>query len=207
MSSATILLLWSQALARLTSTFGVAHSHCSQGQSPLRKGILRTLSSDLKSRSSAKTVWPSGLRRWLKAPFRKGVGSNPTAVIRYLCSHASVLYRKLDILVLRFISKIGHSCARVYRFIGSSYFERSLVATFCIGREDLYRKLDIPVLACIGSSVPHVLSDRWSQRSRTLHKDPRNFADSVRNVLEVLTAETPRDIRRSLVARPSQFRR
>ena len=26
------------------------------------------------------TVWPSGLRRWLKAPFRKGVGSNPTAV-------------------------------------------------------------------------------------------------------------------------------
>ena len=27
-----------------------------------------------------KTVWPSGLRRWLKAPFRKSVGSNPTAV-------------------------------------------------------------------------------------------------------------------------------
>ena len=30
-----------------------------------------------------KTVWPSGLRRWLKAPFRKGVGSNPTAVISH----------------------------------------------------------------------------------------------------------------------------
>ena len=28
----------------------------------------------------AKTVWPSGLRRWLQAPVRKGVGSNPTAV-------------------------------------------------------------------------------------------------------------------------------
>ena len=28
-----------------------------------------------------KTVWPSGLRRWLKAPVRKGVGTNPTAVI------------------------------------------------------------------------------------------------------------------------------
>ena len=27
------------------------------------------------------TVWPSGLRRWLKTPFRKDVGSNPTAVI------------------------------------------------------------------------------------------------------------------------------
>ena len=25
------------------------------------------------------TVWPSGLRRWLKAPVRKGVGANPTA--------------------------------------------------------------------------------------------------------------------------------
>ena len=31
--------------------------------------------------STSKTVWPSGLRRWLKAPVRKGVGSNPTAVI------------------------------------------------------------------------------------------------------------------------------
>ena len=27
-----------------------------------------------------KTLWPSGLRRWLKAPVRKGVGSNPTGV-------------------------------------------------------------------------------------------------------------------------------
>ena len=27
-----------------------------------------------------KTVWPSGLRRWLQAPVRKGVGSSPTAV-------------------------------------------------------------------------------------------------------------------------------
>ena len=26
------------------------------------------------------TAWPSGLRRWLKAPVRKGVGSNPAAV-------------------------------------------------------------------------------------------------------------------------------
>ena len=39
------------------------------------------------------TVWPSGLRRWLQAPVRKGVGSNPTAVI--LCNrgvlHAALL--------------------------------------------------------------------------------------------------------------------
>ena len=33
-----------------------------------------------------KTVWPSGLRRWLQAPVRKGVGSNPTAVTHALQS-------------------------------------------------------------------------------------------------------------------------
>ena len=33
---------------------------------------------------SSKTLWPSGLRRWLKAPVRKGVGSNPTGVI-FIC--------------------------------------------------------------------------------------------------------------------------
>ena len=35
---------------------------------------------DLSRRARIKTVWPSGLRRWLQAPVRKGVGSNPTAV-------------------------------------------------------------------------------------------------------------------------------
>ena len=34
----------------------------------------------LQMRLHVKTVWPSGLRRWLQAPVRKGVGSNPTAV-------------------------------------------------------------------------------------------------------------------------------
>ncbi len=33
------------------------------------------------------TVWPSGLRRWLQAPVRKGVGSNPTAVIAEHLAH------------------------------------------------------------------------------------------------------------------------
>ena len=36
---------------------------------------------DLTRLPNAMTVWPSGLRRWLKAPFRKGVGSSPTAVM------------------------------------------------------------------------------------------------------------------------------
>ena len=34
------------------------------------------------------TLWPSRLRRWLKAPFRKGVGPNPTGVIRGHDRHA-----------------------------------------------------------------------------------------------------------------------
>jgi hypothetical protein len=30
-----------------------------------------------------RTLWPNSLRRWLKAPFRKSVGSNPTGVILF----------------------------------------------------------------------------------------------------------------------------
>ena len=40
-----------------------------------------------------KTVWPSGLRCWLQAPVRKGVGSNPTAVIA-IASH-QILFGKI----------------------------------------------------------------------------------------------------------------
>ena len=50
-----------------------------------------------------KTVWPNGLRRWLQAPVRKGVGSNPTAVTisiyRYFC-------------MIRF----SHTCVKVYTY-------------------------------------------------------------------------------------------
>ena len=35
-------------------------------------------------RANPMTVWPSGPRRWLQAPVRTGVGSNPTAVTRSL---------------------------------------------------------------------------------------------------------------------------
>ena len=35
------------------------------------------------------TVWPSGLRRCVKAAVRKGVGSNPTAVTFVFSVHAS----------------------------------------------------------------------------------------------------------------------
>ena len=39
----------------------------------------------------AGTVWLSGLRRWLQAPVRKGVGSNRTAVT--LCVFAETCSR------------------------------------------------------------------------------------------------------------------
>ena len=39
-----------------------------------------------------RTAWLSGLRRWLQAPVRKGVGSNPTAVISGTTCHGTVLH-------------------------------------------------------------------------------------------------------------------
>ena len=57
---------------------------------------------------TVKTVWPSGLRRWLKAPFRKGVGSNPTAVIfhrRTYISYNTSAYAK-HIATIEFESMI-----------------------------------------------------------------------------------------------------
>jgi hypothetical protein len=41
-----------------------------------------------------KTVWRSGPRRWLQAPFRKGMGSSPTAVI--CCVVGDVESRNLE---------------------------------------------------------------------------------------------------------------
>ena len=43
----------------------------------------------------SQTVWPSGLRRWLQAPVRKGVGSNPTAVIALVHSYGGILISSL----------------------------------------------------------------------------------------------------------------
>ena len=36
----------------------------------------------LLEKHAFETLWPSGLRRWVQAPVRKGVGLNPTAVIK-----------------------------------------------------------------------------------------------------------------------------
>ncbi len=54
---------------------------CQALPSPWHAACLDGISWPGYPRSVALTVWPSGLRRWLQAPLRKGVGSNPTAVI------------------------------------------------------------------------------------------------------------------------------
>jgi hypothetical protein len=48
----------------------------------------------------SETLWPSGLRRWLQAPVRKGVGSNPTGVMR-------VLFNNVFLFCMRAVSFAG----------------------------------------------------------------------------------------------------
>ena len=53
------------------------------------------------------TVWPSGLRRWLQAPVRKGVGSNPTAVIS---SDICLIPQLLVVQRMRIVDHIVWDC-------------------------------------------------------------------------------------------------
>ena len=59
----------------LQSNCNTRYLHGHAGPNWYQKCVIRGSGSDMAS-----TVWPSGLRRWLQAPVRKGVGSNPTAV-------------------------------------------------------------------------------------------------------------------------------
>ena len=63
---------------------------------------------------SDKTVWPSGLRRWLQAPVRKGVGSNPTAVIAqhsFKCVMRAMWGSLVRRLLANFVFLFGqHAC-------------------------------------------------------------------------------------------------
>ena len=65
---------------------------------------------------SLRTVWPSGLRRWLKAPVRKGVGSNPTAVNAfafkptYVDSYLSLPGLRFAGELLQFLSRCKQQC-------------------------------------------------------------------------------------------------
>ena len=72
---------WSCAKhAPTTSSFAAQTGQVGEGHSSLRSNI-GCFSTKQQKGPSDKTVWASGLRRWLKEPVRKGVGSNPTAVI------------------------------------------------------------------------------------------------------------------------------
>ena len=58
----------------------LANGEC-EGENFAREAPARQLDIGRATEDMASmTLWPSGLRRWLKAPFRKGVGSNPTGV-------------------------------------------------------------------------------------------------------------------------------
>ena len=52
------------------------------------------------------TVWPSGLRRWLKAPVRKGVGSNPTAVTLVSTRLHKATERSIDVVAAVCFSEV-----------------------------------------------------------------------------------------------------
>ena len=70
------------------------------------------------------TVWPSGLRRWLQAPVRKGVGSNPTAVT-FLQSASSNLFSAAKLRALaghvRLCRRVGLGEARQRQACGDQH--------------------------------------------------------------------------------------
>ena len=66
------MLPWSMAAVQDHSIYMMGHT-CPEGLTAIKE-----IPAALKV--PCMTVWPSGLRRWLQAPVRKGVGSNPTAV-------------------------------------------------------------------------------------------------------------------------------
>ena len=78
-ASARLFVEWAVRTLRATALLNNSSKHCFFGFS------LAVLARHVHP--TAATLWPSGLRRWLKAPFRKGVGSNPTGVIFFACTH------------------------------------------------------------------------------------------------------------------------
>ncbi len=56
-----------------------------------------------RAHQTTSTAWPSGLRRYVKAVVRKGVGSNPTAVI-FICSQGSVFHLQNTFDEVRLVS-------------------------------------------------------------------------------------------------------
>ena len=65
------------------------------------------------------TVWPSGLGRWLKAPVRKGVGSNPTAVtLAYLRVSARACNCRLArVTIAQYNAAVQDACRAARSFV------------------------------------------------------------------------------------------
>ena len=122
-----------------------------------------------------KTLWPSGLRRWLKAPFRKGVGSNPTAVTALYQQRPelkqeangrlgprwlqTVLYNTADAKMLG--AKAKHNCLST----GPSPFRT-------VWPSGLRRWLKAPFRKGMGSN-PTAVKCRAAQRTATLRRSLR----------------------------------
>ena len=72
---------WSKSLAPGASPQGRGFEpHSCHSLRATRQHEAKSVGTKNCNAATGKTVWPTGLRRWLKAPVRKGVGSNPTAV-------------------------------------------------------------------------------------------------------------------------------
>ena len=113
------------------------------------------------------TVWPSGLRRWLKAPFRKGVGSNPTAVTFKMGATAKASLMKFvwgcsfrawlrDIFMLwkSSLSSGSFAKAKICCDRGSRSFAKSVEAwnDMAVWPSGLRRWLQAPVRKGVGSN-------------------------------------------------------
>ena len=98
-------------------------------------------------------VWPSGLRRWLQAPVRKGVGSNPTAVMfpavaislyAYCCAlQLSCKMPQTDKGRQRagFGSTQGTSWFELLGLTSSSFAEAGLIQCIILQRLENYNKI------------------------------------------------------------------
>ncbi len=95
---------------------GVDSSSTSAGSNPtIVMLLLRSGHGEIRPAPLAQTtpaclerVWPSGLRCWLQAPVREGVGSNPTRVIRV--GFALVFPPSATFFRCLFPARVSHDC-------------------------------------------------------------------------------------------------
>ena len=91
-----------------------------------------------------KTEWPSGLRRWIKAPVRKGAGSNPVSVIFFFTTQLCFVHIKFRFFFVRKRECESKAILLEITFFGggdsSSLFLRK--EEFCFFERDTNRRGD-----------------------------------------------------------------